>query len=123
MEQNNIKIGNIGEKIACLFLIKNGYKIISKNTRISHKEIDIIVEKNNQLRFIEVKTTYSKNNRSTNKPEDYLSFKKIKLLKAAIYEYCLILAKNEENVHLDLIAINIIKTKKIANIKHFLDIT
>lgn len=123
MEHNNIKIGNIGEKIACNFLVNNGYKIISQNTRVSHKEIDIIVEKEDQIRFIEVKTTYYKNKYSKNKPEDYLSLRKIKLLKSAIYEYCLILAKNEENVHLDLIAITIIKSKKLANIKHFLDIT
>lgn len=122
MEQKNIKIGNVGEKLACLFLIKNGYKIISQNTRIGHKEIDIIAEKNNQTRFIEVKTAYNNNYKAHNQPEDYLSLRKIKLLKNAIYNYCLILAKKEENVHLDLIAISLIKSKKMANIKHFLDI-
>lgn len=56
---NNLKIGNIGEKAACSFLKKSGYKIIKKNYRKKFGEIDIIAEKDGDVSFVEVKTRSS----------------------------------------------------------------
>ncbi len=109
------QIGKIGEKIACYYLLKNNYIIIGKNVKISHKEIDIIAQKNKNLIFVEVKTTYNNN------PKDYISNKKIRLIKQAIDYFCLILAKKQENIRLDFIAIKL-TNKKIANISHFKNI-
>lgn len=120
MEQYNLKIGKTGEIVARSYLIKSGYTIIATNARISHKEIDLIVQKNKEFRFIEVKTTFY-SNISHNLPEDYLSQQKISTLTTAIYEYCLILAKKEENISLDLIAVTILPNK-VANISHFKNI-
>jgi len=50
-------IGNLGEDMACKFLMKQGYKIIERNYRKKWGEIDIIATKNNILHFVEVKTT------------------------------------------------------------------
>jgi len=50
------KTGAIGESIAEQFLRSKGYKIIGKNYRKKWGEIDIIAEKGNTVRFIEVKT-------------------------------------------------------------------
>lgn len=41
---NNIKIGNLGENIACNFLEKKGFKIIERNYRKKWGEIDIIAQ-------------------------------------------------------------------------------
>jgi putative endonuclease len=123
MEQYNHKIGRLGEKIANQYFINNGYAIIAKNARISHKEIDLIIQKDKEIRFIEVKTSYfnAKNLQKT-KPEDYISDHKIRLLKEAIYEYCLILAKKQENIYLDAISITLLNNK-MANISYFKNIT
>ena len=48
--------GNYGEKAACDFLKKQGYKIVVCNKRESHKEIDIIATDKNYIAFVEVKT-------------------------------------------------------------------
>ena len=53
---HNIKLGQLGEKIAADFLIKNGYKIVDRNRHISKNEIDIIAEDSSFLVFVEVKT-------------------------------------------------------------------
>ena len=53
---HNIKLGQLGEKIAADYLQKNGYRIVSKNLHVSRNEIDIIAEDSNFLVFVEVKT-------------------------------------------------------------------
>ena len=50
------KIGEVGEKIACMFLVKHNFKVIERNYTKKCGEIDIIAKKDNKLYFIEVKT-------------------------------------------------------------------
>lgn len=49
-------IGRLGETIAARFLKQNGYKILAKNQRQSHNEIDIIASDKEWILFVEVKT-------------------------------------------------------------------
>lgn len=55
MAQHN-ETGKEGEEMATLFLIKNGYKILSRNFRYKKSEIDIIAQKEKTIAFVEVKT-------------------------------------------------------------------
>ena len=48
--------GNIGEGLAARYLEQHGYDIVRKNYRYGHGEIDLIVQKENVLIFVEVKT-------------------------------------------------------------------
>jgi len=50
------KVGRIGEGIASQFLERKGFKILERNYRKPWGEIDIIAEKNDSVRFVEVKT-------------------------------------------------------------------
>jgi putative endonuclease len=50
------QLGNIGEDIACQFLVQKGFAIIERNYLKSWGEIDIIAEKKGTVRFIEVKS-------------------------------------------------------------------
>ena len=57
MSENHKKnVGNLGEEIACQYLSQKGYKIIDKNIRWKQYEIDLIVQKDDWLVFVEVKT-------------------------------------------------------------------
>lgn len=56
----NKKIGNIGERLAKVYLLVNGYQILKCNYRIKIGEIDIIAKKNNIIHFVEVKTRTNK---------------------------------------------------------------
>ncbi len=48
--------GDLGEKAACKYLKKHGYKILVCNYRKTYGEIDIIAQKKDMISFVEVKT-------------------------------------------------------------------
>ncbi|MFC1595245.1 YraN family protein [Patescibacteria group bacterium] len=50
------RIGDIGERLAAMFLVKHGFQIIGRNYQKKWGELDIIAQKNGLLHFIEVKT-------------------------------------------------------------------
>ena len=47
--------GSFGEDAACRLLIKEGYKVLERNFRFKHQEIDIIALDKGTLVFIEVR--------------------------------------------------------------------
>jgi len=49
------KLGNLGEKIAAQYLLKNNYQILARNYQKPWGEIDLIAKKDQDLVFIEVK--------------------------------------------------------------------
>jgi len=89
------KIGDIGENIACRFLMKRGFEIIEQNYNKKWGEIDIIAKKGDKLHFVEVKsvTRESLNNVSSEtdeyRPEDNLHPWKLKRLSRVIQTYLL----------------------------------
>lgn len=66
------KIGEIGEKIAEMFLLKRGFTIIEKNFTHKLGEIDIIAQKERKIYFFEVKSIVGKNSEN-NPPQDLLT--------------------------------------------------
>lgn len=53
---NSIKIGQLGEDVACKFLKKMRYTILERNYRQNFGEIDIIARCGDTISFVEVKT-------------------------------------------------------------------
>ena len=49
------EVGRLGEEIATQFLQRKGFIVIARNYRKPWGEIDIIAEKGNSVRFVEVK--------------------------------------------------------------------
>lgn len=56
---DKLAVGRLGEDEAVRFLKKNGYKIIERNYRCRHGEVDIVAMDGSTLAFIEVKTRAS----------------------------------------------------------------
>lgn len=50
------KIGDLGEDIACKYLMRKGFVILERNYLKKWGEIDIVTKKDNKIHFIEVKT-------------------------------------------------------------------
>ncbi|HIZ85187.1 MAG TPA: YraN family protein [Candidatus Coprenecus stercoravium] len=48
--------GKLGEDKALEYLLQNGYKLIERNWRCGHKEVDLIMESKDGLHIVEVKT-------------------------------------------------------------------
>ncbi len=59
--------GKKGEKLAAEYLRSQGYKILARNVRSAHGEIDIIAENREYLVFAEVKTR-------TENPEHFANY-------------------------------------------------
>jgi putative endonuclease len=81
------KIGQIGENIACKYLKNKGFTILERNFTLKCGEIDIIANKGEELRFIEVKTMLYKGKTGSIRPEDNMHTLKIRRLAKACLVY------------------------------------
>lgn len=68
------KLGELGEKIAEMFLVKQGFLIIDRNYSTRFGEIDIIALKNNRYHFIEVKTITVSRVTNSNRLKDFQDY-------------------------------------------------
>lgn len=115
------KVGDIGEDLAVKYLASQGYKIIQRNFRLGHLEVDIIAKdvKKNELVFVEVKT---RSQASTEGEESSISQSQIKKIKRAMLVYSQEFNCDLEKLRLDLIAVEIDNATKRAKLSHLLDI-
>jgi putative endonuclease len=116
---HNGKIGKFGEKLAQNYLLRNGYKILAENLKISYQEVDIIAYIKGYYVFVEVKT---RTNSAFGSAEEAISAKKINNLKKAISHYGYEKGISLKSVRLDFISIDI-NNDNMAKIKHFKNIT
>ena len=56
METSRKAVGNLGEEVACKYLKGLGHRILDRNWRHSHLEVDIISLDSKGLHFVEVKS-------------------------------------------------------------------
>jgi putative endonuclease len=96
MDQDNRtqkrKVGDLGEDIACTFLVKRGFVIVTRNYLRKWGEIDIIARKGQKLHFVEVKTvSHLPVSHVTDgyRPEDNLHLWKLDRLRRTIQTYLL----------------------------------
>jgi len=101
------KIGQIGENVACEFLVKQGYEILDRNYRKKWGEIDIVAKKDSVIHFVEVKAVSGNVPRETDyQPEENVHSWKIKRLGRAIQTYLLEKkVSHETEWQLDVIAV------------------
>lgn len=78
------ELGKEGEELAAQWLASRGYRILHRNWRFAHLEIDIIASRGKFLHFVEVKTRYEN---PYSHPEDNVTRKKFRRLKQAADEY------------------------------------
>lgn len=75
--------GKVGENLACVYLVKKGYKVLKRNYREKWGEIDIIARaKDRTLVFVEVKALAGGGGVGLS-PEDNLTSAKLRKLKRA----------------------------------------
>ena len=84
--RNNIRVGALGESIACTYLEERGFVIVERNYRKIWGEIDIIASKMGTTHFIEVKTV-SREASSGFHPADNIHKRKMNRFKKAVQSY------------------------------------
>ena len=108
------KLGDIGENIACDFLIGKGFEIVERNYLRKWGEIDIIAKKSGMIHFIEVKSVTHVT--SGYRPEDNMHPWKIKRLSRAMQTY--MLDRNLDcDWQLDLITVKIDEQNRKARVE------
>lgn len=55
-DEHRKSLGRAGEDIACAFLQSRGQRVLSRNFRGGHRELDIVCLEGSAMRFVEVKT-------------------------------------------------------------------
>jgi putative endonuclease len=120
---NSKELGDLGEKLACEYLVKKGYNILGKNYRNKLGEIDIIAKKNGlfverTIHFVEVKTSFIGNNNFY--PEERVDYKKQNKYRR-LTEIWLEQNKYPQDVpyQIDIVSILVDTTNKKAQINFF----
>jgi putative endonuclease len=118
------KTGNLGEDIAATFLVKRGFKIIERNYNKPWGEIDIIAEKGNIVRFVEVKSVSRESlpdvtrEKEGYRPEELIDARKLRKLArtAALYME----SKHEtREFQIDAVGVMIDKVRRVARCRLF----
>jgi len=126
------KTGNLGEDLACRFLMKHGFDIIERNYLKKCGEIDIIAEKESKLHFIEVKSVSREiqsnisdqleqainDDNDVFRPEDNIHPWKLQRLARTIQVYLAEknISENETNWQFDVITVCIDKKRLISRV-------
>lgn len=109
------ELGKIGEQIAVDFLIEKGHKILDRNFRFKHLEVDIVTEHDGLLKIVEVKTRQST---YLTDPRELVSKTKQKGIIKAANHY---IQENEIDLETQFDLIVIILNEKMKKIEHFED--
>ena len=75
--------GRLGEEKACEFLQSRGHRIVARNWRGSHLEVDVISDASDGLHFVEVKTRLD----ADATPEEKVDARKQRRISAAALKY------------------------------------
>jgi putative endonuclease len=112
------KIGELGEDIACKYLIKHGYKVLERNYTKKWGEIDIVAQKGNTIYFVEVKSQNQGGvTHETIRPEENMHPKKLQRLSRTIQTYVLEKTSGEVDWQFDLIVVLLNENKKTAHVR------
>lgn len=113
------RLGSFGEKIVEKYLSRYGYAVLERNFKTYYGEIDLIVQKDDEILFCEVKT---RTGSDFGYPEEAVGRRKIKrlLLAAGLYRQW----KGVEKFwRLDIFSVEINKIDKKAKICWFRNIS
>ncbi|MGB8815901.1 MAG: YraN family protein [Minisyncoccia bacterium] len=130
------ELGQIGEEIACKFLVKQGFSVICRNYLKKYGEIDIIAEKQGKIHFVEVKSVScetvgnvsssevsDKYEKGGFRPEDNLHPQKIKRLSRVIQAYLLEMDVSDETEwQVDVLCVYVSMIKRVGRVKMLEDI-
>ena len=118
------KIGELGEDIACKFLMKHGFEILERNYTKKWGEIDVIAQKEGKFYIVEVKSVscvtlpdFKDENPFTKRPEENMHPWKMKRLSRTIQTYLINKRIGNTPWQFDLILVYIDMTNRTARVR------
>ena len=125
---NSQKIGELGEDVACKFLVQHGFSILERNYTKKWGEIDIIAQKKDKRYFIEVKSKSVSDlnfvfSNEINRPEENMHIWKMKRLRRVVETYLISKRMGYVNWQFDLLIVYLDIEKRLARVKVVENIT
>lgn len=112
-------VGRTGEELTALYLVRNGYQILSRNWNLHRGcELDIVAMRDNLLHFIEVKTRTSD---LYGEPQTAINRQKLRHISKAIQAYRDRCSMLDVDYQIDSVAI-LYRSDQDYDLKHFLGI-
>jgi len=118
------KIGELGENVACMFLMKHGFKVLERNYTKKWGEIDIVAQKGNKLYFVEVKAVscvtlpdLSTDDPNRKRPEENMHPWKLKRLSRVVETYLISKRVGNTPWQFDLLLVFLDLKNRTARIK------
>ncbi len=118
------KIGELGEDVACKFLLKNGFSVLERNYTKKWGEIDIIAEKDTKRYFIEVKSVSCEtlpdikyDNSLIKRPEENMHPWKMKRLRRVVETYLISKRLGTTEWQFDLLLVYLDLKQKKARVR------
>lgn len=110
MKTEKRRLGDIGENVACVFLEKQGYRILERNYLRKWGELDVIARKGDIIHFVEVKSVTCG---TSLRPEENMHPGKLRRLHRAIQTY-LLEKRIDLDWRLDLVTVEIDESNRTA---------
>lgn len=110
MRTEKRRLGDIGESVACAFLVKRGFSIVERNYLRKWGELDVVAKKGDRIHFVEVKSVSAW---ADLRPEENMHPGKLSRLHRAIQTY-LLEKKLDLDWQLDLITVRIDEASRTA---------
>lgn len=118
--QNNLPKGKLGERLAEKFLIKKGYRIVSRNFRTRNGEVDLIATYRYSLVFIEVKTRWGV---QYGTPAEAVTPWKLRSLTRAAEYFKLLHPTLPDAMQIDVVAVELDVTSTLVRLEHLPNVT
>jgi putative endonuclease len=115
MTLRTIALGRRGELLAARFLVRLGARVLARNYRCRLGEADLIVEHEGDIVIVEVKTTSA---RSGIRPEDHVTFAKLKRLERVLTRYAQQFGHLERGWRIDVVAVEIENDGTVSRLEH-----
>jgi len=95
-------LGNRGEDLAAEFFIAKGFDVVERNWRKRIGELDLVIRKGDEFRFVEVKTRYSL---AAGYPEESVTLLKLKKFEQIALDYLESNPGLPEDFHMDVLSL------------------
>ncbi len=98
------QIGNYGERVAAAFLRRHGYKVLTRNFKVTGGEIDLVCRHGDILVFVEVRTRADE---TFGRPAETIDTRKEDALRHAARRYLELLEQKEITYRFDAVEVRL----------------
>jgi putative endonuclease len=118
MSRHNIELGRWGEQLAETLLVKSGARILARNYRSQPGEIDLVIEHEEDLVAVEVKT---RTDLDLEAPEEAITHWKLRRMVRGLETFAIDNDMQERHWRLDVVAVVIKLDGTVRRCEHIRD--